>query len=272
MKIACFIKKRGLEDHPATKKLYASLASSGCDVYDLLPGGLQEGTDLLLSIGGDGTFLTASHFALEAGIPIMGVNMGRIGFLADNAIDEVAAPLAAGEFTVHDRTMIEALIEVGNGSVVKADALNEVALLRRGAGMVGIDVMLGEEPLPAYWADGVLVSTACGSTAYSLSIGGPIFTPDIPAFILSPIAPHNLNMRPLVVGADSVIRMKLVPGRKEKACVSVDNRQYDITEDGSVLLQAAATPLKVASAGKSNFIDALRSKLFWGEDVRNNHQ
>ena len=224
---------------------------------------------MLLSFGGDGTFLTASRIVCEAGVPILGVNLGRMGFLSDNELGSVVEPLLAGSYTVEEREMLEVRIDCPDAPAVFPYALNEVAFRRSGAGTLGVGVSLDGAPLPTYWCDGLLVSTSTGSTAYSLSVGGPICPPNVEVLILAPIAPHNLNVRPLVVSKDSVVELQAIDRKNRSVLLSVDNRDYVVPAGARVTVRCAPFALRRVTFGKSSFIDALRSKLFWGEDVRN---
>ena len=264
MKIAYFIKKSGLSADPAIKAFIKDLAAGGPQVYDVA-GGLQPDTDMLIAFGGDGTFLTASGLVCEAGVPLLGINLGRMGFLSDNELGEVLRPLLEGNYSIEEREMLEV---VGVPKIFPY-ALNEVALRRSGAGTLGVDVAIDGAALPTYWCDGLLVSTSTGSTAYSLSVGGPICPPDVGVFIIAPIAPHNLNVRPLVVSKSSCIGMSAQDRKNRSVILSVDNKDYIIPAGTRLTVRNAPFSLRRVTFGKSSFIDALRSKLFWGEDVRN---
>ena len=167
MRIAYYIKKTELASDRRIASLIARLEEAGMELYNIGEG-LRESTAMLLSFGGDGTFLSAAHLVCSAGVPVLGVNLGRLGFLSDAELDEVAQALIAGEWKVEERTMIQ--LQVGEKRLF---AINEVALRRIASGTLGIDVILGRDALPTYWADGLLVSTSTGSTAYCLSAGGP---------------------------------------------------------------------------------------------------
>lgn len=269
MKIAYYIKKQHLTGDPSVLGLIGSIRSCGCEAYDILEG-IRDHTDLIVCFGGDGTILSASALASENNIPIMGVNMGRMGFLSDNTPEDVLLAIANRSYRIQKRAMLDIFVISPEGAVEgKYTALNDVSIRRCGPGMLGVDVSISGQRLPAYWADGIILSTSSGSTAYSLSVGGPICTPDADVFVLAPIAPHNLNVRPLVISSSSKVEMMPRSGEKASAVVSVDNHEYPVKPGTKVLAELSATPLCVAIAGKSNFIQALRSKLFWGEDVRN---
>ena len=253
MIFAYFLKDKSLELDPRVLGLLADLGAQGFDVYPVrTKEDVREGTEMLLSFGGDGTFLSAAALALEASLPILGVNFGRLGFLSENKPESVADALARKDYSIQRRGLVKvAGLCGGDGPQL---ALNEVSVLREGAAMLGVDVEVDSLPLPTYWADGLLVATSSGSTAYSLSAGGPICLPDSRVLIITPIAPHNLNVRPLVV-----------PDSSETA----DNRNYDVPSSASLCLSAVPGALQVVVLGGSNFIGALKARLLWGGDVRN---
>ena len=224
---------------------------------------------MLLSVGGDGTFLSCAAIAGRLGLPLMGVNLGRLGFLSENRPEDVAKALLSGDYTIENRTMLKAEVVTGQDDIDSWPyALNEMAVRRNGAAMLAVDVVIDGVCLPTYWADGLVVSTSSGSTAYSLSVGGPIVLPDSKVLIVSPIAPHNLNMRPLVVPDSSEISLTM-HSRDGRFEFSADNRTCVVSEDVTVRISVAQFSLKRVQFNSSNFINALTDKLFWGEDVRN---
>lgn len=266
MKLALFVKKRSLSGDARIESLCSELKAGSCELYDVKSSDdLQEGTDALLSLGGDGTFLSASCIVGDSGIPVLGVNFGRLGFLSEYKPDEVVAPLLAGEYTIESRTLLETRI---GGTDFKDISLNEVTVFRNGAAMLGVDVSIDGESLPTCWADGLLIATSSGSTAYSLSVGGPICMPEAKVLILAPIAPHNLNIRPLVIPETSAIEIS-VRSRDNNFMVTMDNRNIQLPCTASLSVSVAQFSLNRIRLNKSNFIQALKSKLFWGEDVRN---
>lgn len=267
MKLGVFFQNKQLESNPAYRSLRLELEAADC-LFEEVGSILNPGIDVLLSVGGDGTFLSASRLAAGTGIPVLGVNLGRMGFLSEYRPENIAQPLLNGKFSIEERSMLEFGLSGESLSIEKPFALNEIAVSRFGAAMLGIEVILNGEPLPTYWADGLLVATSSGSTAYSLSVGGPICTPDANVFIISPIAPHNLNLRPLVVSSTSEVSLRFF-SRDDKLKLNVDNRSFVISKDTIVEVKMARFSLKRVRLEKSNFIEALRSKLFWGEDFRN---
>lgn len=268
MKLGYYIKKLSLEEDPRISALLGRFEEGGARLYELgNASGIEPGTDMVLSFGGDGTFLSCARIVSEAGIPILGVNFGRMGFLSETNRD-ISGPVLNGNYTIEERVMLKVDVQGGVPEDFWPYALNEACLHRSGPGMLGIEASVGGEQLPTYWADGLLVATSSGSTAYSLSAGGPICLPDADVLIISPIAPHNLNLRPLVVPGRSTIVMG-TRVRETEAFLTLDNRSYIIPQGMSVTISEAPFRLKRVSIGKSNFIDALRSRLFWGQDVRN---
>lgn len=265
MIVAYYIKKKELACDARIAGLVDRLSEAGIEMYSI-DEGLRQNTDMLLSFGGDGTFLSAAHLVCSEGVPVLGVNLGRLGFLSDAELPDVEQALLSGNWKVESRSMIQ--VNVAGKSF---NAINEVALRRIASGTLGVDVTVGEEVLPTYWADGLLVSTSTGSTAYSLSAGGPICSPELKAFIITPIAPHNLNLRPLVVPQEAVVVMSAYDRKNRKVVLSIDNMDFEIPAGEPVRISCAPFPLLRVVTGKSSFIGALRSKLFWGEDVRNTH-
>ena len=268
-----YVKNKALLGSPRIEGLKQELVDAGCEVYDIeVKSDLRPGTAAVLSVGGDGTFLSASKRVADSGVPIIGVNMGRLGFLSENKPEDVAAALLSGAFELEDRTMLSATLSGGgtdNGMDFWPYALNEVTVHRSGAAVLGISVKVDGEELPTYWADGLIVATSSGSTAYSLSAGGPICTPDSKVLIIAPIAPHNLNVRPLVVPENAVIEIS-IRSRDSSAVFTMDNRTMSIGTSTVIRVSMAQFSLKRIRLSTSSFVKALVSKLFWGEDIRNN--
>lgn len=239
--------------------------------YRLSPEGKWEpDTDMVLAVGGDGTFLSAASLVAQKGVPLLGINLGRIGFLSENNPQDALARLADGQYTLEDRSLLSVRIETPEKISLPEwpYALNEVGVLRKGAAMLGVDVRVDGVRLPTYWADGLLVATSSGSTAYSLSVGGPIVMPESKVWILSPVAPHNLNVRPLVVPDNSTLDITF-QSRDTQVGLSLDNRLYTLSPDASLHISMAQFSLKRVRLAGSNFIGALTDKLYWGEDLRN---
>ena len=270
MIIAIYIGKEELLSDSRFTSLLEELRDGGCDFTVLNSGEeLSEGAEMLLSVGGDGTFLSSSVLAAAGNIPIMGVNLGRMGFLSENRPEDVAKALLSGDYTIENRTMLKAEVVTGQDDIDSWPyALNEMTVRRNGAAMLSVDVVIDGVRLPTYWADGLVISTSSGSTAYSLSVGGPIVLPDSRVLLVSPIAPHNLNMRPIVIPDTSQISLSMY-SRDGKFEFSADNRTCELPEGVEIKISVAQFSLKRVRLNSSNFINALTEKLFWGEDVRN---
>ena len=269
MKIAIYIGKGDVDNDPGIVRLMEELRIGGHELYVLADKVLLDEADMLLSVGGDGTFLSASMLVAGRGIPVVGVNSGRLGFLSENRPADVVQALLSGEYSVEHRAMLEAEVHTGESSIDSWPyALNEFTVHRSGAAMLGVEVSVDGVQLPVYWADGLIVSTSSGSTAYSLSVGGPIVLPESRVLIISPIAPHNLNVRPLVVPDTAEVRLKM-HSRDENVIFTADNRTASISSDSQIAVRVAQFSLERVRLNRSNFIDALTEKLFWGEYVRN---
>ena len=272
MKIGYFILKEDLRGDARMEALMKDLTEASFEVYEIQSkADVRPDTDLVLSMGGDGTFLSAAHVVADIGLPILGVNFGRIGFLCENRPEAVRKALMEGDFSIEYRTVLNATLkgpEARRTIGMLPYSVNEVALHRSGSSVLGIHVSVDGEPLPTYWADGLLVATPSGSTAYSLSVGGPICTPEARVLILAPIAPHNLNIRPIVVPDTSSISLSF-RSREPEVMVTMDNRGMMLPVGESISVSVAQFSLKRIRLDRSNFIQALKSKLFWGEDVRN---
>lgn len=270
MKIAIYIGKEGEDVDRSVERLVSELEAGGCCIYQVsADASLQPDTDMLLSVGGDGTFLSSSALACKAGVPVVGVNLGRLGFLSENRPEDVVRAVLNGEYTVENRTLLD-VCDMGNGILPEEfrTALNEMTVHRSGSSMLAVEVSVNGICIPTYWADGLVVSTSSGSTAYSLSVGGPIVLPEAKVLIIAPIAPHNLNVRPLVVPDDSEILLKMT-SRDGDFVFSSDNRSMKMSSGTSLSVKMAQFSLRRVRLNRSNFINALTHKLYWGEDIRN---
>lgn len=268
MKVAVYIGKNDTTTGERLAGLLRSLEMGGCECY-MVDGELSSGTDMVLSVGGDGTFLSVSKLVADSGIPVVGVNMGRVGFLSENRPEDVAEALLSGDYTIEDRTLLCSVpIDEDGTHGEDVFAFNEITVHRSGAAVLGVDVSIDGKKLPTYWADGLIVSTSSGSTAYSLSVGGPIVLPQAKVLIISPIAPHNLNVRPLVVPDSSEIVLSM-QSRDGKYIFTADNMTRELPEGFKIKVSVARFSLRRVRLNKSDFINALTEKLFWGEDVRN---
>ncbi len=273
MKIGYFVLNEELRSESRMICLLKELEAASYEVYPIeTKSDVRPDTDLVLSVGGDGAFLSAAHVVSDIGIPILGVNFGRIGFLCENRPEAVLQALMEGSFTIEYRTVLNATLK---GPSARRNigmlpySVNEVALHRSGSSVLGIHVSINGEELPTYWADGIIVATSSGSTAYSLSVGGPICMPDTKVLILAPIAPHNLNVRPLVLPETAKIDI-MVESRDGSAIMSTDNQSVEIEPGWTVHVEMAQFSLKRIRLAETGFVKALTSRLFWGEDIRNN--
>lgn len=234
---------------------------------------LDASFDLMISIGGDGTILRAVSYIGKLNIPVMGINTGRLGFLATLPSEELHLAfdlLFKGKYRLSKRTLITATSNhPQNHHAPDNFALNEVTVSRMNTtSMIQIETHLNGELLTSYWADGLIVSTPTGSTGYSLSCGGPVISPDTKALVIIPIAPHNLNARPLVIPDDTVITIKVM-GRENKFLASLDNRIASYPDETELTLEKANFTIDLIELEHASFIKTIRYKLLWGEDKRN---
>lgn len=233
-------------------------------------GDLPADTDFMISIGGDGTFLEAITIIRDTGIPIIGINSGRLGFLANIASSEVSLAvdhLINGQYDIEERSLIQFLSvnEIFNDFPY---ALNEVTLQKTGSSLVSFQVRINDEYLTTYWSDGLIISTPTGSTAYSLSLGGPLVTPETKIFIITPIAVHNLNVRPLVIPENTNLKIT-ISGRTDKYLATLDSRAANFNSDNEITLKKGNFNLKIIKLPDISFYSTLRNKLMWGADKRN---
>ncbi|WP_029033210.1 NAD kinase [Salinimicrobium terrae] len=234
---------------------------------------LDETFDIFISVGGDGTILHSVNFVQDLDIPIMGINTGRLGFLATVHKEEIRATISRlirKEYKISERSLLSIMTDPEvDGLCNNNYALNEIAVSRKNStSMITIDTWLDGEPLTSYWADGLIVSTPTGSTGYSLSCGGPVITPATKALVITPIAPHNLNARPLVIKDNTRITLK-VSGRADDYLVSMDSRLATLKNNTTVTIKKAPFKLKMVEFTSETFLKTLRKKLLWGEDKRN---
>ena len=233
---------------------------------------LDSSFDILISIGGDGTILRAVTFVRDSGIPILGVNAGRLGFLAKVQKDNIESFLQVvieKKYSISERTLLTMECSPNMTEIDINFAMNEISVNRKDtASMITIETYLNNEYLSSYWADGLIISTPTGSTGYSLSCGGPILTPDVKALVITPIAPHNLTARPLVIPDDTEIRLK-VSGREEQYLVSLDSRIAIISNNSELTIKKTPFKINMVEIAEETFLKTLRNKLLWGEDKRN---
>jgi NAD+ kinase len=232
---------------------------------------LPAHTDMLFSLGGDGTLLDTICFVGNSNIPLIGINLGRLGFLAAISEEEVEAAvlsLVRGSYTLEKRTLIhlDSSIPLFNGAPY---ALNEFTLHRKdSSSMIKIHTYLNGEFLNTYWADGLIVATPTGSTGYSLSCGGPVVFPQTSSFVITPVAPHNLNTRSIVVPDDNVISFE-IEGRAEQFLCTLDARTEAITSSVQIAVKKENFTISLVRPDEHNFLNTIRQKLYWGIDRRN---
>jgi NAD+ kinase len=248
-----------------------------CGIYPEITGQFDNSNDLpddvsyMFSLGGDGTFLKSFLVAKNGSIPLVGINSGRLGFLSDisrEEIDSAVTDILDGNIYIDERTVLEVEIVSDKQSVFQY-ALNEIAVTKLdSSSMINIHSYINNEFLNTYWADGLIVATPTGSTAYSLSVGGPILTPDSENFVISPIAPHNLTVRPMVVPDHHSITLK-VEGRGLHFLASIDSKSEPIYFTESLKIRKAPFKVKTIRLKDHSFFSTLRNKLMWGVDKRN---
>jgi NAD+ kinase len=232
---------------------------------------LNKSIDCVLSLGGDGTFLELLTFVRNSGIPMLGINTGRLGFLATVAKTEIANAIDSIEqkkFSIEKRSLLS-LHTTTNLFGELNYGMNELTLMKKDtSAMITINTYVNNEYLNSYFADGLIIATPTGSTAYSLSCGGPLVMPDSANFIITPIAPHNLNVRPLVISDNNVITLK-VTGRSSHYLVSLDSRSEIIDSSIELTLKKADFNVNLIQLENKNFFNTIRNKLLWGLDKRN---
>ena len=234
---------------------------------------LDKSFDFLVSVGGDGTILRAIIFVKDMGIPIVGINTGRLGFLATiqvNQIENAIQNIIDGKYKISERSLLSIETSPENEDIKSLNfALNEIAVSRKNTtSMITVETYLNGEYLTSYWSDGLIISTPTGSTGYSLSCGGPVITPDTKSFVLAPIAPHNLSARPLIIPDSTEIQLK-VEGREESHLISLDSRIATLENGTIIKIKKANFTIKIIDLLNESFLDTLRKKLLWGEDKRN---
>lgn len=234
---------------------------------------LDSSFDYFFSIGGDGTILKAVAFVADLDIPIVGINTGRLGFLATIQKEEITGNLNKildGNYVISERTLLTVKTNASGTSLQSLNfALNEVAVNRNNSSsMIQVETRINDKYLTSYWSDGLIVATPTGSTGYSLSCGGPIIDPSAKSFLLTPIAPHNLSARPLVVPDSAKLTLK-VSGRENDFLLSLDSRTTTINDNTEITITRAPFTIKLLQLHDDSFIQTLRKKLLWGEDKRN---
>jgi len=244
------------------------IESFRCDTFK----SLDTSFELLISIGGDGTILRAITYVKDLNIPIVGINTGRLGFLATipmNTVEKALNEIFDGNYRISKRSLLAISIDEGEAVFDLNFALNEITVSRKNTtSMISVETWLDDEYLTSYWADGLIVSTPTGSTGYSLSCGGPVIMPESDSLVLTPIAPHNLNARPLVISSNKIIKLK-VSGREDEHLVSLDSRIKTLPNNTTITIQKASFNVHMIELKDERFIETLRKKLLWGADQRN---
>jgi NAD+ kinase len=254
-----FDKIAGAIEWPAQLKFFASHADL------LLP------TDMLLSIGGDGTLLDTIPYVRESGIPILGINFGRLGFLSSiskNEISQAVFSIYNHEYSIGKRALLS--LEEPKGIFGDLNyGLNDLTIYRNNTtSLIVVHVYVDNCFVNSYWGDGLIVSTPTGSTAYSLSVGGPILTPGSQNFVIAPIASHNLTVRPIVIHDSSRIRIR-IGGREDKYLLTLDSRHSAINKDDELIVKRCDFSVNLVQMNNKNFFSTIRDKLLWGVDNRN---
>lgn len=252
------------------------LSSHGAEVVDdeisifSIQNSVDDDIDFVISLGGDGTFLKAASRVGDRQIPIIGVNMGRLGFLADilpSEIEEALTNVLEGKYTIEDHTVIQAEA-IGGEFEGSPFALNDIAVLKRdSASMISIKARINGDFLVTYQADGLIVTTPTGSTAYNLSNGGPIIVPQSGSLCITPVAPHSLNIRPIVINDDVTIDLE-VESRNHHFLVAVDGRSNKMAEGTKIIIRKAPYAVKIVKQNGQRYFSTLREKLMWGADTR----
>lgn len=252
-----------IEDHDKMQM------ASGFDTFTAL----DESYDLFFSIGGDGTILKSITYVQDLDIPIVGINTGRLGFLATIQKENITSSITSilnNDYTISERSLLQLTSEPHNPELSNLNfALNEIAINRKNTtSMIKVDTEVNDKYLTSYWSDGLIIATPTGSTGYSLSCGGPVIDPSTNSLVITPIAPHNLSARPLVLPDSNKISLQ-VSGREESYLVSLDSRIATFTNNTRLTIQKASFSIKLVQLPNDSFIKTLREKLLWGEDKRN---
>jgi len=292
MKIALFGKNIGKENNNYIQLLIDKLNESGIKIsiyepfFNQIKSEINFGsgfeifnhynqinklTDFLLSLGGDGTLLDTITLVRDSGIPIFGINMGRLGFLASIQKEMIIPAIQAiieGNYKLEKRTLIS--LETDDNPFGEVNyALNEMTVYKQNPlSMLKIKVFVNDEFLNSYWSDGLIISTPTGSTAYSLSCGGPIITPDSQSIIITPIATHNLTVRPIIIPDTSIIKIK-VQSRDINYFASLDSREFSFSADTELIVKKNPFNINLVKMMQQNFFSTIRQKLLWGNDARN---
>ncbi len=234
---------------------------------------LDDSFETMFTLGGDGTILRAVTYIRDLGIPILGINTGRLGFLATinkKSIKESINLILKGEYSIQERTLLSVKTTPKTAEFTELNfALNEVTIARKNTtSMIGVKTSLDNEYLTNYWADGLIIATPTGSTGYSLSCNGPVISPDSKNLVITPIAPHNLNARPMVISDETNIQLN-IDSREKDFLISLDSRITTVPKNTEIFIEKADFTIKSIIPNNQSFLQTLRSKLLWGEDTRN---
>lgn len=234
---------------------------------------LSDAADLMIAVGGDGTMLYAGNLTRDRGIPLLGINRGRLGFLADVTPDEMISSVdhvLEGDYTMESRLLVDARLETATGAVITATGINDVVLQRHGTGrMVDFEASVGGQFVNTHSGDGLIIATPTGSTAYALSCGGPIIEPGMDAFVIVPICPHTLTDRPIVIAGNQTIDIRLLERADTQAEVAVDGHSIGaIRPVDKLTITPSRKRIRLIHPPGYDFYEILRSKLFWGRDNR----
>ncbi len=233
-------------------------------------GEVKHLADYMLSLGGDGTFLESVAFIEESCIPVLGINFGRLGFLANISTEDIGNAinlLLSNKFSVERRSLLQVFTEKNPFNNFPF-GLNDLTIQKKGTSMINVNAYIDDEFLCTYWADGLIISTPTGSTAYSLSVGGPIVSPSLPSFLISAIAPHHLTVRPFVIPDSCTLKLE-VTGRSGEVDISLDSHSYTLTLPLTLEVRKAPFHIGLVNLQGTNFFKTLRNKLLWGVDKRN---
>lgn len=293
MRVLVFGKQCKEKDRPQVQEAFDALQAEGIEISVFkpylneiqsqiqLPANIElfagyetfrtQNIDFVMVLGGDGTMLAATTLVRNSGVPMLGINLGRLGFLASidkNHIRQSVGMLAKGQYLIDERTTI--YLESSPHIFGEMPfALNDCTLLKRDtSSMITIHTFLNGDYLSSYWADGIIIATPTGSTGYSLSCGGPIIFPDSGNFVITPVAPHNLNVRPLVLSDESVISFE-IEGRADNFICSLDSRFELIGTHHQLAVRKNDFPIRLVQLQDTTFLSTIRAKLGWGEDIRN---
>jgi len=264
-----YLRSRGLEVIVEREYLHYLYGDGREQAFSSFEAGCVPGADMALSLGGDGTFLTTAMWVSPLGMPILGINLGHLGYLTAGHLDEKGSlidEVLAGNYRIEERTMLQ--VSCDAVEIAHPWALNEVAILRHDtSSMLDMETRLRGRELTVYRGDGLIVSTPTGSTAYNMSVGGPILEPTTSCLVLSPISPHSLTMRPLVVRDDSEIDVR-THSRAQHYEVSIDGEVTLCPTGSAIVVKRAPYCARVVQLLSNNFANTLRQKLLWGTDQR----